>query len=37
MKDASEADWVRPGFVYAVNPSGKRILTWAELKKPEVP
>lgn len=33
MKDAGEADWVRPGFVYAVNPSGKRISTWAELKK----
>lgn len=33
MKDAGDADWVRPGFVYAVNPSGKRIATWAELKK----
>ena len=33
MDDAAEADWVRPGFVYAVNPSGKRISTWAELKK----
>ena len=32
-KDAAEADWVRPGFVYAVNPSGKRISTWAELKE----
>ena len=28
-----KADWVRPGFVYAVNPRGKRIATWAELKK----
>ena len=33
MDDAAEADWVRPGFVYAVNPSGKRISTWAELKR----
>jgi len=33
MKDTGDADWVRPGFVYAVNPSGKRISTWAELKK----
>lgn len=37
MKDAAEADWVRPGFVYAVNPREKWISTWAELKKPEVP
>ena len=37
MDDAAEADWVRPGFVYAVNPRGKRVSTWAELKKPEVP
>ena len=32
MDDAGEADWVRPGFVYAVTPSGKRVSTWAELK-----
>ena len=37
MDDAGVADWVRPGFVYAVNPRGKRIATWAELKKLEVP
>ena len=37
MEDAKEADWVRPGFVYAVAAAGKRITTWAELKKPEVP
>ena len=33
MEDAAEADWVRPGFVYAVNPRGKRIATWAQIKK----
>ena len=32
MDDAGEADWVRPGFVYAVNPRGKRISTWALMK-----
>ena len=32
MDDATEADWVRPGFVYAVNPRGKRIATWAQMK-----
>ena len=37
MEDAYEADWVRPGFVYAVEAIGKRITTWGELKKPEVP
>ena len=37
MEEAYEADWVRPGFVYAVEAAGKRIITWAELKKPEVP
>ena len=37
IEDAREADWVRPGFVYAVAAAGKRITTWAELKKPEVP
>ncbi len=37
MEDAKEADWVRPGFVYAVEAAGKRITTWGELKKPEVP
>jgi hypothetical protein len=36
MAGASEADWVRPGFTYAVNPREKRIATWAELKKPEM-
>ena len=35
LHDAAEADWVRPGFVYAVNTSGKRISTWAALKEPE--
>ena len=30
--DSAEADWVRPGFVYAVNPRGKRIATWAQIK-----
>ena len=33
MDDAAEADWVRAGFVYAVSPRGKRISTWAALKK----
>ena len=37
MEDAYEADWVRPGFVYAVDAVGKRITTWGELKKPEEP
>jgi Tol biopolymer transport system component len=32
MENASEPDWVRPGFVYAVTPSGKRIATWAQIK-----
>ena len=32
MDDAGEADWVRPGFVYAVNPRGKHIATWAQMK-----
>ena len=32
MDDATEADWVRPGFVYAVNPRGKHIATWAQIK-----
>ena len=32
MDDSAEADWVRPGFVYAVNPRGKRIATWAQIK-----
>ena len=35
MEEAQEADWVRPGFVYAVEAAGKRITTWGELKKPE--
>ena len=35
MEDAYQADWVRPGFVYAVEAVGKRIITWGELKKPE--
>ena len=35
MENAQEADWVRPGFVYAVDAVGKRITTWGELKKPE--
>ena len=35
MEEADAADWVRPGFVYAVTPSGKRISTWAELKQLE--
>ncbi len=37
MEDAREADWGRPGFVYAVEAVGKRITTWGELKKPEEP
>lgn len=37
MEDAKEADWVRPGFVYAVEAAGKWITTWGELKKTEVP
>ena len=37
MEEAYEADWVRPGFVYAVEAAGKRITTWGELKKPNVP
>ena len=37
MEDARQADWVRPGFVYAVEAVGKRITTWGELKKPEKP
>ena len=37
MEDARQADWVRPGFVYAVEAAGKRITTWGELKKPEKP
>ncbi len=32
MDDAAEADWVRPGFVYAVNHRQKRIATWAQIK-----
>ena len=32
MTDADAADWVRPGFVYAVNPRGKCIVTWAQMK-----
>ena len=36
MDDASEADWIRPGFVYAVNPGEKRIATWAQLKQAAV-
>ena len=35
MEDAQDADWVRPGFVYAVEAAGKRITTWGELKKLE--
>ncbi len=35
MDDAGVADWVRPGFVYAVNPRGKRIATWAQIKNRE--
>ena len=36
-EEAYQADWVRPGFVYAVEAAGKRITTWGELKKPEKP
>lgn len=36
MDNAGVVDWVRPGFVYAVNPCGKRIATWAEMKEPEL-
>ncbi len=32
MTNAYAADWVRPGFVYAVNPRGKRIVTWGQIK-----
>ena len=32
MDNASEPDWVSPGFVYAVNPRDKRIATWARMK-----
>ena len=32
MAGASEADWVRPGFTYAVNPREKHIATWAQIK-----
>ena len=35
MEEGYEADWVMPGFVYAVEASGKRITTWGELKKLE--
>ena len=37
MEEAYQADWIRPGFVYAVDAVGKRIITWGELKKPEQP
>ena len=37
MEKAYEADWIRPGFVYAVDAAGKRITTWGELKKLEKP
>ena len=37
MEEGYQADWVRPGFVYAVKAAGKRITTWGELKKPEEP
>ena len=37
MEEGYEADWVRPGFVYAVEAAGKRITTWGELKKLEKP
>lgn len=37
MEEGYEADWVRPGFVYAVEAAEKRITTWGELKKPEKP
>ena len=32
MTNAYAADWVRPGFVYAVTPRGKRIATWSQMK-----
>ncbi len=35
MEEGYQADWVRPGFVYAVEAAGKRITTWGELKKLE--
>lgn len=35
MEKAYQADWGRPGFVYAVKAAGKRITTWGELKKTE--
>ncbi len=35
MEEGYQADWVRPGFVYAVEAVGKRITTWGELKKLE--
>ena len=35
MEEGYEADWVRPGFVYAVEAAEKRITTWGELKKLE--
>ena len=37
MEEGYEVDWVRPGFVYAVDAAGKRITTWGELKKLEKP
>ena len=37
MDDASEPGWVRPGFVFAVNPRGKRVSTWAEQKNDKGP
>ena len=37
MEEGYQADWVRPGFVYAVEAAGKRITTWGELKKLEKP
>ena len=37
MEKAYQADWIRPGFVYAVEAAGKRITTWGELKKTEKP
>lgn len=33
MAGASEADWVRPRFTYAVNPHEKHIATWGQMKK----
>lgn len=32
MDDAGEADWGRPGFVYAVNSRGRRIHTLGQMK-----